>query len=239
MTKEKDMYEPLKQFLLSESPNYKIYAEVGVIDVVVIDEESNNTHIIEMKKNFNIKLFEQSHRALNYANEVSILILEPKGSYLPRGINIILNTFGIGVYFYSEKSNKIIQHRKPRYRESSTLRYDIKKNVTETHMKLKGGVKTGEGKTLYSLMMDDIVNYLKEELMKDMLDDSIEESKKGYRLAKDIIQNVPTVADNYSKSSMEGSLKSTLQQHWNKSRIEKTIINRKLHFRYIRNGSYY
>lgn len=127
MTKEKDMYEPLKQFLLSESPNYKIYAEVGVIDVVVIDEESNNTHIIEMKKNFNIKLFEQSHRALNYANEVSILILEPKGSYLPRGINIILNTFGIGVYFYSEKSNKIIQHRKPRYRESSTLRYDIKK----------------------------------------------------------------------------------------------------------------
>lgn len=230
MFKEKDMFEPLKDYFNRQNKDIKVYAEVGTVDVVAL-EPYGTTHIIEMKKSFSIKLFEQAYRGLNYANKTSILIKEPKNRHLSSGILTILTEFGIGIYFYVEQSKIVYEYRKPKVKESSMIRYNISKSLKDTHQNLTAGVKSGDGDTIYSLMIKDIQEYLINERNNDISDSSIPEENKGFRLAKDIIKNVPLVSENYS-GTIESSLKSTLQQYWNVEKFEKKIINRRIHFRH-------
>lgn len=212
--KESDLYEPVKKWLLANHSE-KVYAEVGVIDVVGVSDTDNIVTTIELKLSLSFKLIEQAIRSSSYGNLNYVAIPKPKKkpSYLAFKL---LEEHNIGLLYVNETPTgrytvKEVLECEPK---KTVGRYNIRKIIKPIHENLIGGVKSGDGETPYSTMMKEIMEYLKD---------------KDFVTVDEIIANVPITNEHYKNP--KSTLPSTLSEKWNKDKIETKIIKRKKHYK--------
>ncbi len=212
--KESEMYPHVKRILLEKIKCDNVYAEVGSIDVVAV--KSSISIIVEMKKQLNFKVIEQAIRAKHCADYIFIAVPKPKQQHLRIALNL-LKQEGIGLIYTTDESLKYdsringstVEFWGKRVRNKS---YDIKTLIdSEFHTRTVAGVKSGEGITKYSEMIDAIKLFLK---------------RKDWVTIDQILEDIQTYYSNPKPSLMQ-----TLKAEWNSDWLEWKVENRKTHFR--------
>lgn len=74
---EKDLFEPINSYLLAQG--YSVYSEVKNCDVIA--KKNDEIIIIELKKNFNLKLITQAINRQKITDSVYVAIPKPKSIY--------------------------------------------------------------------------------------------------------------------------------------------------------------
>ncbi|OAB29598.1 hypothetical protein [Paenibacillus macquariensis] len=212
--KESDMYTHVSHVLLEIVKCDNVYAEVSNFDVVAV--KNNISLIVEMKKQLNFKVIEQAITAKHCADYIFIAVPKPKQYHSKIALNL-LKQEGIGLIYttderkeYDSRTNgSTIQFWGKRVRRKT---YDIQKQINhEFHSRTVGGVKSGEGITEYSEMIDAIKLFLK---------------RKDWVTVDQILENIQTYYSNPKSSLMQ-----TLKSEWNSDWLEWKVENRKTHFR--------
>lgn len=215
--KEYEMFEHVKNILRESIHCTNIYAEVGTFDIVAL--KGSISIVVEMKKQLNFKVIEQAIRAKHCADYIFIAVPLPKQPHSKVAINL-LKQEGIGLIYTTNESYKYdsqingshIKFWGIRVREKS---YDIKRLINhEFHSRTVAGVKSGEGITQYSEMIDSIKLYLK---------------RKDWVPIEQILEDIQTYYNNPKPSLMQ-----TLKSEWNKEWCEWKIENRKTYFRLLK-----
>jgi hypothetical protein len=219
--KESDLFAPVKAFLL-ESGCSDVYGEVLGCDVLGINGSSNI--IVELKTSLSFKLIDQAIERLNFGHYVYIAIPKRK-SHVPRCVRAILETNKIGLLEVGEDNwtkELIATISIPaRFNRLATERQKKGFNRIREHIKpynetQVGGVKGGEAVTDYSVMIENIKDFLRY-------------NKRGkWVTVEEILEHCETYYANPKPSLM-----ATLQAHWNRNWCETKIENRKRYFRYI------
>lgn len=120
--KETDLFEPVKNLLISRLHCTEVYGEVRNFDVLGIINNANV--IVEMKMHLNFKVIEQAINAKRYAHYVYIAVPEPKRQSSQHHFiyNEILKKHGIGVIYVSE--NNLSEELFERHRRASLAGLD-------------------------------------------------------------------------------------------------------------------
>lgn len=214
IVKESDMFTNVKFVLTQKMQCDNVYAEVGTYDVVGV--KGDIAIVVEMKKQLNFKVIEQAIRAKYCADYIFIATPKPKNPHSKIAINL-LKQEGIGLIYTTDEpdmydSRKIgsnIEFWGKRIRNKT---YDIKKYINhEFHSRTIAGVKSGEGITEYSEMMDTIKFFLR---------------RKEWVTIDELLENVQTYYNNPKPSLMQ-----TLKAEWNKDWLEWKVENRKTYFK--------
>ncbi|MGG1571566.1 hypothetical protein [Fictibacillus sp. NRS-1165] len=219
--KESELFAPVKEFLL-ENGCSDVYGEVLDCDVLGINGACNI--IVELKKTLSFKLIDQAIERLSYGHYVYIAIPNRKGP-LPRCVKRILEENKIGLLMYKEMHGELYKEMYgegfmhveiPARFNRLTIRnqYSIRKFIREYHKDQVGGVKGGEGKTDYSVMIDSIKDFLAYR-------------KRGQWVTIEEILNSCEVY--YAKP--KPSLIATLQATWNRGWCETKVENKQRYFR--------
>ncbi|OBZ15859.1 hypothetical protein A8L34_27830 [Bacillus sp. FJAT-27264] len=212
--KESEMFTHVKRILIEQIKCDNVYAEVGNIDVVAV--KGSFSIIVEMKKQLNFKVIEQAIRAKHCADYIFIAVPKPKQQHSKIALNL-LKQEGIGLIYTTDESSKYdsringsnVEFWGKRVRKKS---YDIKKLIkSDFHTRTVAGVKSGEGITEYSEMIDAIKLFLK---------------RKDWVTIDQILENVQTYYNNPKPSLIQ-----TLKAEWNHDWLEWKVENRKTHFR--------
>ena len=109
MTKEADLYLPIKNYFLSQG--YEVYGEVKDIDMVLKKDE--DIFGIELKTTFNLKLILQAVERQKYMNAVYVAIEKPTYNKRYKEIVHLLKRLEIGlitVDFLKTKVSVTIEH---------------------------------------------------------------------------------------------------------------------------------
>lgn len=218
--KESDLFLPVKEFLL-ENGCSDVYGEVLNFDVLGITGASNI--IVELKSSLSFKLLDQAIDRLNYGHYVYIAIPKRK-DYIPRSIKEFLQYKKIGV-LEVEKSLRfpdgIVNVSIPaRFNHRATQMHKRGLNKIREHIKPYneaqiGGVKGGESVTDYSLMIDNIKDFMRIR-------------KRGkWVTVEEILEHCEVYYANPKPSLM-----ATLQANWNQPWCETKLENRKKYFRF-------
>ncbi len=212
--KEANMFAHVKHILLNDVQCDNVYAEVGTFDVVAV--KSNVAIIVEMKKQLNFKVIEQAIQAKYCADYIFIAVPKPKHPHSKVALNL-LKQEGIGLiyttdetYKYdSSKNGSAIKFWGSRVRKKS---YDIRKHINpDFHSRTIGGVKSGDGPTEYSEMIQEIKIFLR---------------RKEWVTVDEILETIQTYYSN-----PKPSLIRTLKKEWNNDWLEWKVENRKTFFR--------
>lgn len=256
--KEKDLYEPVKDWLLTEVGCEIVYPEISDADVLGISGSTNI--IVELKTRFSFKLLEQAEERLQYAQYVYIAVPYPKsnGFSKPRPTKFIdtwANEKGIGILYVDldSKRRSIYRSNVAKFnrlyveRKRAGIGYDIRKNITEWSHRNVGGSKGGETITEYKVMIENIKRYLKSAKLGDQNAEKNSEGLIEIRSEqfidgdRPIVEKVEKEGDRTIDQILEHcetyysnpkpSLITTLKQEWNNDWCEITRYNGKLYFR--------
>lgn len=208
--KESDLFEPLKQFLLSELGFNKVYAEVGTKDIIGL--KGNDVYGIEMKKNLNFKVMEQAEYNLKSCDYSYIAVPKPKKKHSAY-IRNLLKDRGLGLIYVGTRKVEVVHLGK----KSLNKTYDIRNSIDEDyHSRTIGGVKNGDIPSRYSEMIADVKSFMVE------FNDWVSVS--------DILDNVEKCNKYYARP--RPSLMSTLRESWNLGWCESKKEGRNVYFRY-------
>lgn len=217
--KESDLFEPVKQLLLSDMKCEKVYAEVCNHDVVGVI--GNYDVIVEMKKMLNFKVIEQAVEAKRNGHYVFIAVPNKKGGY-SRLIEQFLKYHGIGLIVIKETSySRYAEIPYGMFAKLNRKTNDIRKFIKDGyHDTITGGCKMGDFdyQSDYTLMIEDVKRYFQRYPNKWIAVDEILEHVQCYY------------------RSPKTQLAATLKANWNEKWVEHKVINRKSHFRYIAEG---
>lgn len=216
--KESDLFEPVKQLLLDKIGCEKVYAEVLKYDVV--GTIGNHNIIVEMKKMLNFKVIEQAVDAKRHGHYVFVAVPRKKGGF-SRLIENFLKHNGIGLIVIEEQGSTY--HAEIPYGMFAKLNRktdDIRKYIKDGyHDTISGGHKMGDFdyQSDYTLMMDDVKRYFQRYPDKWITVEEILNHCQCYY------------------SSPKAQLAATLKANWNNDWVEHKVMNRKSHFKYIKN----
>lgn len=158
--KETDLFLPVKTFLLSIGCS-EVFGEVNDFDVLGLSGVCNIG--VELKTRLSFKLLDQALDRKNYV-EYLFLAIPKRQTRIPRSVRWLLEKNNIGLLMVDRKTVSIeIPARFNRF--SMTLRkkhgYNIRNKIHSYHKSEIGGVKSGEGKTQYSVMIEGIRRFLR------------------------------------------------------------------------------
>lgn len=213
--KESDLFEPVKELLLTKIGCEKVYAEVLNYDVVGV--LSNLNIIVEMKKVLNFKVIEQAINAKSHGNYVFIAVPNKKNGF-SRIVTDFLKHYGIGLITVSDGGYTYAQIQPGLFAKFNRKTGNIRKYIKDGyHDTIVGGSKMGDFdyQSDYTLMIDDIKTFLKHR-------------KQGKWVTVDEILEYCTCY--YSQPKPQ--LTQTLKAHWNSDWLEWKVEKRKTHFRY-------
>lgn len=213
--KESDLFEPVKRFLLEKVGCDAVYGEVGNCDVL-------GTHgvvdiIVELKTTLSFKLLDQAIDRLLLGHYVYIAIPERKSS-IPSSVRWLLRTKGIGLLTVSksrgrEKDRLVVTDTIPaRFNRVRNSYYSIRDSIKDYHKTEVGGVPSGEGKTDYSVTIDNVKHFLR---------------RNGWSSINEISEYCET---HYAQP--KPSLSRTLMEEWNKDWCDVKAENGVRYFRY-------
>lgn len=233
--KESDMFVPIKYWLINQSPHKvdNVYAEVIDCDVVGLTENPNKQKIsviIEMKLHLNFRVIEQAIRATKFGNYVYVAV--PKTKSRPSKLAIeLLEKYRIGL-LYVDLNKKKVYNQVTRNLEAPYILNNSKRNirncVKDVNKILVGGVKSGDGKTAYSIMIEKVKEYMEKQKHIDIEEGKpLEES--GWVHPKTLVENLAVVKNHYTTPIP--SISATLQEEWNKAWCETCKKGRKRYFR--------
>lgn len=233
--KESDMFIPVKDWLINQSQHKvdNVYAEVIDCDVVGLTENPSKqaiSVIVEMKLHLNFRVIEQAIRATKFGNYVYVAV--PKTKTRPSNLAIeLLNKYRIGLLFIDLTKKKIHQ-QVTLYEEAPYIVNNSKRNirhsVKEVNKTLVGGVKSGDGQTPYSIMIEKVKEYMEKQKHIDIEEGKpLEES--GWVHPKTLVENLAVVKNHYTTPIP--SISATLQEEWNKAWCETCKKGRKRYFR--------
>lgn len=202
--KETDLFLPVKELLLDKGCK-NVYGEVCNYDVVGISDHEE--YIVEMKKGMNFKVIEQAHAGIGRAKYVYVAIPKPKNEAPNRFARKILNDYGLGLIYVENDAAYIEIESAEHEIQWGNIRKDTKpyNNLTI------GGVKSGDGPTQYSLLIDNVKRYL---------------GGVGWASIDDILKHVET---HYKNPKL--SLAATLKASWNEEWCDFKVIGRKTQFK--------
>lgn len=214
--KEADLFEPVKELLLTKIGCDAVYAEVLHYDVV--GTVGRQDVIVEMKKQLNFKVIEQAVDAKRNAHYVFVAVPETKGG-ISRIVRQFLTYHGVGLILVKEGPGG------KRYADIYTGLFaafnrrtgDIRKHIRiGYHDQITGGHKMGDFdyQSDYTLMIDDVKRYVRRR-------------SPEWVTVEDILAHCQCY---YARPKTQ--LAATLRAHWNSSWIEHRVDNRKTHFRY-------
>lgn len=207
MNKEYEMFPLVKELLLKELYCDEVFGEVGTFDVVGF--KGKYSIVVEMKKTLSLKVIEQAVNARKYSDYVFVAVPKPKKQY-SLFTTQLLKEKGIGLIFVEEKElyfqQKLVEKRNDSLikfwgRRNKNKHGDLRKNIKyDFHSLTVGGVKSGDGITEYSLMIENIKNVLR---------------YQNWISIDELLNNVET----YYKNP-KTSLIATLKAEWNKDIFE-------------------
>ena len=233
--KESDMFIPIKNWLINQSQHKvdNVYAEVIDCDVVGLTENPNKEKIsviIEMKLHLNFRVIEQAIRATKFGNYVYVAV--PKTKTRPSKLAIeLLEKNRIGLLYVDLNKKKVYQ-QVTEYLEAPYIvnnsKRNIRNSVKEVNKTLVGGVKSGDGQTAYSIMIDSVKEYMEKKKHTDISEGKpLEES--GWVHPKTLVENLVILKNHYSTPIP--SISATLQENWNSDWCETIKKGRKRYFR--------
>lgn len=208
------MFNHVKNILLDDVKCDNVYAEVANYDVLGV--KNNISLIIEMKKQLNFKVIEQAIEAKYCADYIFIAVPKPNQRHSRIALNL-LKQEGIGLIYTTDNSSKYdsskngstIEFWGKRVRRKN---YDIKEHINhDFHSRTVGGVKSGDGITEYSEMIDEVKIFLK---------------RKEWVTVDEILETIQTHYNNPKPSLMR-----TLKAAWNNEWLEWKVENRKTYFK--------
>lgn len=240
--KETELFEPVKKLLIEELGCSQVYGEISNYDVVGLKGPADV--IVEMKTTLNFKVIEQAIYARTSGHYIYIAVPYTKTSHHfvysefldPYGIGLIYvreNTISEKTWneYYTEdgayeKYIASIQHpaKFNHFALKCSLRkvdkkYTLRGQIKEWSHRNIGGSKGGETVTGYSVMIEQVKEYL---------------VNKGWVSIDDIIDSVPIVNDHYANP--KASLRATLNEKWNQHWVEKKREGRQFLYRAKRAG---
>lgn len=143
MTKEADLYLPIKKYFLSQG--YEVYGEVKDIDMVLKKDE--NIFGIELKTTFNLKLILQAVERQKYMNAVYVAIKKPTYNKRYKEMVHLLKRLEIGlitVDFLKTKVNVTLEHHPIPF---SRKTYSKKKQIVLKEVNNRLGIEDNIGGT--------------------------------------------------------------------------------------------
>ncbi|MBC1209489.1 hypothetical protein HBP99_15010 [Listeria booriae] len=215
--KETDLFEPVKNWLLNRVGCTEVYGEVGLCDILGLSGQVNI--VVETKTSLSFKVIEQAISRKHCGHYVYVAVPKPR-SYqnLQRQI---LKEHGIGLlYMHREYDGENVIRREIKPKMNRQARYSkIRRVIKPYHQNQLGGVKSGEGQTDYSVMIDNIKSYMKR-MLKHGSDD-------GWLDVDTILEDCETYY-----ATPKPSVTATLQASWNTDWCETKKEGRKRYFRY-------
>lgn len=211
--KETELFKPVKEVLF-EIGCHEVYAEVINRDVVAF--MGNRTIIVELKKQLSFKVIEQAIEGRKKADYTFVAVPKPKIPHSRLAIQLLKEN-GIGLMYLVV--NKELQYLKVDFQfwgYRNKRPDDIRKYIRPHHERTVGGSKGGESPTEYGDLIDSIKRYMKR--------------ANKWVSVDEILENVSRTEVYYRKP--KEALLSTLKAQWNATWCERSIINRKTHFRY-------
>lgn len=210
--KEIDLFEPIKKQLIEIGCD-EIYAEVLNRDVVAF--MGNRTIIVELKKQLNFKVIEQAIEGRKRADYTFVAVPFPKTPHSKLAIQLLKEN-GIGLIYLLDTTYTGMVASFKFWGSRNKRPDDIKKHIKPHHTRTIGGSKGGEGPTEYSDMIDDIKRFMRR--------------TNKWVSVDEILENASTIGVYYKRP--KESIMTTLKANWNTGWCERSIINRKTHFRY-------
>lgn len=218
--KETELYEPVKNLLKRDLGCSDVYGEIQNCDVV--GKRGNYDVIVELKTALNFKVILQAIDRKNNGAYTYIAVPKPKGRTEHFSIyRNFIKPHGIGLIYVEEYTTKKnlyekynddgipfckfrasvvhkakINHLYVRHRIGGISQ--LSNGIEEWEKKNVGGSKGGEIITAYSIMIDDVKEYLK---------------VNGWTAIDEIIEKVPIVSKHYTNP--KASLSATLKEKWN------------------------
>ncbi|MCT1389826.1 hypothetical protein M4D76_16140 [Peribacillus frigoritolerans] len=208
--KESDLFAPIKEYLIDEVGCSNVYGEVASCDVLGIHGPANI--IVEMKKSLNFKVIEQAIDRRFYGHYMFVAVPKPKS--ISRLAVSILKQHKIGLLLVDESG--VRKHLPARYNRDIFRLTNIREKIKPYHETQVGGVKSGEGKTDYSVTIENIKTFLKRKSI----------SNDGWVSIDEILDRCETHYAN-PKQSVSG----TLRAHWNADWCESKREEGKMYFR--------
>lgn len=208
--KESDLFAPIKEYLIEEVGCSNVYGEVGSCDVLGIHGPANI--IVEMKKNLSFKVIEQAIERRFYGHYVYVAVPKPKS--ISRLVVQILKQHKIGLLLV--KDYRVYKHLPARYNREILPLANIRSMIKPYHETQVGGVKSGEGKTDYSVTIENIKTFLKRKTI----------SNEGWVSIDEILERCET---HYANPKQSVSV--TLREEWNRDWCESKREKGKLYYR--------
>lgn len=226
--KETELYEPVKRLLQEELGCSDVYGEIGGYDVVGFRGSADV--VVEMKTTLNFKVIEQAYGALRIGHFIYIAVPAVKSSHHFIYYSF-LKPYGIGLIYvkpnpYSEKQWRRYFHV-PYSAYLAEVKYDaafnhvagkqsrklsgrsfLRESVKKWSNRNIGGSKGGETVTDYSVMIEAVQTYLKE---------------NEWATLSEILANVPSVCEHYANP--KASLRATLREKWNEHWLQRSYCH--------------
>lgn len=228
--KEKEMYEPIKRWLIEKVDCNKVYGEILNHDVLALHGSCNI--IVEMKTSLTLSLLRQAYYAIERAEYVYIAIPKKRGWKEYKFVEtIFLDQHKIGV-LEVDMETKLVRVKKQAgfQRHAKRRGYDLRKYIKEYSHLNAGGITTKEKVTEYSVTIGQIEKYLKRQkqaLGQSNLFGEMTDSAYKWVTVDEILQHCET-----HYMSPKPSVMQTLQAKWNRDWVESKKQNGKRYFRY-------
>lgn len=210
--KESDLFEPLRKYLIETVGCSEVYGEVVNCDILAVCDPVNIA--VETKVSLNFKVIDQAIQRKWMAQYIYIAVPKPKEVH--RVARDILKEHGIGLLLYEEEDKYFKTDIRAKINRYAMAPSEFRKEYLKGfHKNQVGGVKSGECRTEYSVMIDNI---------KDTLDTAMRHSKwtgsDGWISIGDLLEKCETHYKNPKPSLM-----ATLRKSWNKSWCETKWID--------------
>lgn len=206
--RERDLFEPVKEFLINRVGCETVYGEVGNCDVLAL--KGRIDIVVELKTSLSFKLLDQAMDRLHIGHYVYVAIPERK-TQIPRSVEWFLKENKIGLLMVRKNKNIADVVIPAKYNRLRT-NHSIRKSIQSYHSSQVGGVPSGEGKTQYSIMLDGVKRYMR---------------RRDWVTVDDILNHCET---HYAQP--KPSLVSTLKADWNKNWCEIKVEDGERYFRY-------
>lgn len=210
--KETDLFNPVKEILF-EIGCSDVYAEVLDRDVVAF--MGNRTIIVELKKQLGFKVIEQAIEGRNRADYTFVAVPRPKTAHSKLAIQLLKEN-GVGLIYLIDTRHSGLTASFEFWGKRNKRPENIKKHIKPHHERTVGGSKGGEGPTEYSDLIENVKRFMRR-------------TNKWVSVCE-ILDNVSSVGVYYRRP--KESLMTTLKANWNADWCERSMINRKTHFRY-------
>lgn len=240
---ERDLYQPVKDFLINKLDCTEVYGEILNLDVLGLCGTINIG--IELKTRLSFKLLSQALIRSQYVEYMYIAFPKPKSDIETfvldwchsKGIGIMLiDTTGYVWLDTKAKFNRVNQKR------ISSGGLNIRDKITDFSGENTGGVPSGQVMTPYKKTVQNVRAYLEREKEKDLLG----KTEQGYAISyyregaivneyrqnagdRTVDEMLAHIRTHYAQP--KPSLMATLQESWNQDWCETHKYDGKRYFR--------